>query len=117
MSRFVRLLSAAALLCCGAFALAQAPNYARDPHQAIDDAYTAAIHKYTTAPEFNSPLTDYLPASKTVPTPAKVLGDVCRRAEYASLRGGCLQILPRARRCIARGCAWSRLATRKKAAR
>ncbi|MCU1292324.1 MAG: putative lipoprotein, partial [Bryobacterales bacterium] len=76
MSRFVRLLPAVALLCCGVFALAQAPDYARDPHQAIDDAYTAAIRKYTTAPEFNSPLTDYLPASKTVPTPARVLGDV-----------------------------------------
>ncbi len=76
MSRFVRLLPFAALLCCGVFALAQAPDYARNPHQAIDDAYTAAIRKYTTAPEFNSPLTDYLPASKTVPTPAKVLGDV-----------------------------------------
>ncbi len=76
MSRFVRLLPAAALLCCSVFALAQAPDYARDPHQAVDDAYTAAIRKYTTAPEFNSPLTDYLPASKTVPTPAKVLGDV-----------------------------------------
>ena len=76
MSRFARLLPAAALLCCGVFALAQAPDYARDPHQPVDDAYTAAIRKYTTAPEFNSPLTDYLPASKTVPTPAKVLGDV-----------------------------------------
>ena len=76
MSRSVRLLPVAALLCCGVFALAQAPDYARDPHQAIDEAYTAAIRRYTTAPEFNSPLTDYLPASKTVPTPAKVLGDV-----------------------------------------
>ena len=32
--------------------------------------------KYTTDPSFNSPLTDYLPASSTVPTPEKVLGDV-----------------------------------------
>ncbi len=46
-------------------ALAQGPDYARDPHQAIDESYTAAIRKYTTAPEFNSPLTDYLPASKS----------------------------------------------------
>src|SRR5580693_9959465 len=51
-------------------------NYARDPGQAIDKDYTDRIHKYTTAPEFISPLVDYLPASKTVPTPAKVLGDV-----------------------------------------
>jgi hypothetical protein len=51
-------------------------NYARDPGQAIDKDYTDRIHKYTTAPEFISQLVDYLPASKTVPTPAKVLGDV-----------------------------------------
>jgi Zinc carboxypeptidase len=72
----VRLLPLVVLLCCSASALAQVSDYARDPHQAIDEGYTAAIRKYTTAPEFNSPLTDYLPASKTVPTPAKVLGDV-----------------------------------------
>ena len=51
-------------------------SYARDPHQPLDQAYTAAIAKYTTEPYFNSPLTDYLPASKTVPTPIAVLGDV-----------------------------------------
>ena len=50
--------------------------YARDPKQAIDQDYSEHIKKYTTEPYFNSPLTDYLPASKTVPTPAKVLGDV-----------------------------------------
>jgi hypothetical protein len=51
-------------------------NFARDPAQAIDQPYTDHIHKYTTDPSFISPLVDYLPASKTVPTPAKVLGDV-----------------------------------------
>ncbi len=51
-------------------------NYARDPGQPIDQHYTDQIHKYTTDPSFISPLVDYLPASKTVPTPAKVLGDV-----------------------------------------
>ena len=50
--------------------------YARDPQQAMDQDYTEQIKKYTTEPYFNSPLTDYLPASKTVPTPEKVLGDV-----------------------------------------
>src|ERR1700751_3301497 len=80
MSRSLRVLPVfallgSALLACSA-ALAQVSDYARDPHQAIDESYTAAIRKYTTAPEFNSPLTDYLPASKSVPTPAKVLGDV-----------------------------------------
>src|SRR5437868_2201606 len=34
------------------------------------------MKKYTTAPYFTSPLVDYLPASKTVPTPEVVLGDV-----------------------------------------
>ena len=48
----------------------------RDPSQAVDQAYTAKIHEYTTEPFFNSPLTDYLPASKTVPTPKVVLGDI-----------------------------------------
>ena len=51
-------------------------GFARDPGQAVDQQYTAQIHKYTTDPSFISPLVDYLPASKTVPTPAKVLGDV-----------------------------------------
>jgi hypothetical protein len=44
--------------------------------QPMDADATAKIRKYTTAPEFNSPLTDYLPASKTVPSPSAVLGDV-----------------------------------------
>jgi hypothetical protein len=49
---------------------------ARDPKQPIDEAYSAKIRKYTTQPYFSSPLVDYLPASKTVPTPEVVLGDV-----------------------------------------
>lgn len=44
--------------------------------QPIDADATARIRKYTTAPEFNSPLTSYLPASSTVPSPSAVLGDV-----------------------------------------
>jgi len=51
-------------------------NFDRDPAQPIDQQYTDQIHKYTTDPSFLSPLVSYLPASKTVPTPAKVLGDV-----------------------------------------
>jgi len=51
-------------------------NFARDPAQPIDQHYTDQITKYTTDPSFLSPLVAYLPASKTVPTPAKVLGDV-----------------------------------------
>jgi hypothetical protein len=61
------------------FAGGQTPaieTFQRDPAQAVDQAYTQLIKKYTTAPALNSPLTDYLPASKTVPTPVKVLGDI-----------------------------------------
>jgi hypothetical protein len=49
---------------------------ARDPNQPVDQDYTNKIREYTTAPYFNSPLTDYLPASPDVPTPKAVLGDV-----------------------------------------
>ena len=48
----------------------------RDPNQAVDEEYTKKIKEYTTEPFFNSPLTNYLPASKSVPTPKAVLGDV-----------------------------------------
>ncbi len=51
-------------------------QFARDPKQPVDEWYTQQIQKYTTGPSLNSPLTNYLPASKSVPTPAKVLGDV-----------------------------------------
>jgi hypothetical protein len=59
-----------------AFAQTVNSDYARDPHQAVDQQYTKKIHDYTTDPSFISPLVDYLPASTTVPTPEKVLGDV-----------------------------------------
>src|SRR6266508_5989595 len=58
----------------------------RDPNQPIDEEYTKKIREYTTEPFFNSPLTDYLPASPTVPTPKSVLGDVAgapRELPYA----------------------------------
>src|SRR5882672_10768206 len=48
----------------------------RDANQPIDEEYTKKIRTYTTEPFFNSPLTDYLPASPNVPTPKSVLGDV-----------------------------------------
>src|SRR5262249_10001426 len=48
----------------------------RDPKQPIDEEYTRKIREYTTETFFNSPLTDYLPASQKVPTPKAVLGDV-----------------------------------------
>ncbi|HXD73694.1 MAG TPA: M14 family zinc carboxypeptidase [Vicinamibacterales bacterium] len=48
----------------------------RDPKQAIDEEYTKKIKEYTTEPFFLSPLVDYMPASKTVPTPTATLGDI-----------------------------------------
>jgi len=57
-------------LATGSIALADGETPpTRDPKQPIDEAYTAKIRKYTTAPYFSSPLVDYLPASKSVPTP------------------------------------------------
>jgi len=57
------------------------PQYAPDPGQPVDEAYGEAIAKYTTDTAFNTPLTDYLPASDTVPTPAAVLGDIAGAAD------------------------------------
>src|SRR2546426_90868 len=56
--------------------LAAQQTFVRDPKVAIDEEYTKKIKEYTTQPFFTSPLVDYLPASKTVPTPKAVLGDV-----------------------------------------
>src|SRR5471030_634233 len=50
--------------------------FVRDARIPIDEEYTKKIKEYTTEPFFSSPLVDYLPASKTVPTPKAVLGDV-----------------------------------------
>src|SRR5436853_6599523 len=58
-------------------AIGQQPApFVRDSKVPVDAEYTAKIKEYTTQPFFTSPLTDYLPASKTVPTPKAVLGDV-----------------------------------------
>src|SRR4029077_4058082 len=64
------------LITAGAAAWADETGPGRDPKQPVDEAYTAKIKKYTTQPYFTSPLVDYLPASKSVPTPEAVLGDV-----------------------------------------
>lgn len=68
--------SSALVLATTVYAQVLDSTYARDRRQAVDQEYTEKIHKYTTDPSFSSPLVDYLPASKTVPTPAKVLGDI-----------------------------------------
>ncbi len=78
MTRPAVFVLAAALVCAAAPSFAQSSSnpYARDPKQPVDEAYTAKIKEYTTAPYFSSPLVDYLPASKTVPTPQSVIGDI-----------------------------------------
>ncbi len=48
----------------------------RDPNQPLDEEYTRKIKEYTTETFFLSPLVDYMPASKTVPTPTATLGDI-----------------------------------------
>jgi hypothetical protein len=62
--------------CDAAAQVALNENFARDAKQPINKAYTEGIKKYTTGPNFISPLVDYLPAASNVPTPANVLGDV-----------------------------------------
>src|ERR1019366_2334936 len=75
---FALMFASIALPCSADYLHAQAlnANYARDPGQAIDQKYTDKIVQYTTDKSFLSPLVDYLPASKAVPTPEKVLGDI-----------------------------------------
>jgi hypothetical protein len=76
-AKLMRLLFASTLLICSAAFSIQGQNgFGRDPNQPTDDAYTKKIREYTTETFFNSPLTDYLPASPNVPTPQSVLGDV-----------------------------------------
>ena len=67
-----------ALIFLAAYTVARAGDDlpGRDPKQAIDAEYTKKILEYTTQPMFASPLVDYLPASKTIPTPKAVLGDI-----------------------------------------
>ncbi|MGB0135413.1 M14 family zinc carboxypeptidase [Dokdonella sp.] len=74
-----RLIVSLAVLACVANLHAASPletRFAPDPKQPVDDWYGGQIKKYTTDPAFNTQLTDYLPASETVPTPAKALGDI-----------------------------------------
>jgi len=64
------------LLFGAAILAAQVPNPYRDPSQPVDEEYSKKIREYTTDPSFLSPLVEYLPASRTVPTPQAVLGDI-----------------------------------------
>ena len=77
LKRISNLLSAIFLFIAFAAISSNAQNpYARDPNQQVDQDYTKKIAEYTTEKFFNSPLTDYLPASSNIPTPKAVLGDV-----------------------------------------
>ena len=70
------------LLLCVTAASTRAQNrYERDTAQPVDAEYTKKIAEYTTEKFFNSPLTDYLPASPNVPTPKAVLGDIAGAPE------------------------------------
>src|SRR5215510_2683690 len=75
-------------------------TFVRDPKVAIDEDYTKKIKEYTTQPFFSSPLVDYLPASRTVPTPKSVLGDVAGapgRLPYAEDVYQYMRVLEKAR--------------------
>src|SRR5437588_1606230 len=77
LKKISRLLAASSLLISAAALSIRAENgYGREAAQPVDDDYTKNIAEYTTEKFFNSPLTDYLPASPNVPTPKAVLGDV-----------------------------------------
>lgn len=75
VKRMLVVVSVIGMLVASGSALAD-DAFARDPAQPVDAAYTAKIAQYTTDKAFNTRLTDYLPASPTVPTPDKVLGDI-----------------------------------------
>src|SRR6476469_9771564 len=76
LRRSTRCLVLGLVFACGIVTVQAQLKPGRDPNQPIDDEYTKKIREYTTEPYFNSPLTDYLPASAKVPTPKAVLGDV-----------------------------------------
>src|SRR5437870_9815912 len=88
LKRFARLLVAGAFICTIALSTRAQNGYSRDGSQAIDDEYTKKIREYTTETFFNSPLTDYLPASPNVPTPKAVLGDVAGAPGKLPYAGG-----------------------------
>src|SRR5512140_3360300 len=76
LQRITRLLVVGLLFVSAAAVSIRAQNFTRANNQPNDEEYTKKIREYTTEPFFNSPLTDYLPASPNVPTPKAVLGDV-----------------------------------------
>lgn len=85
MRMAIRMVITASLVLAGASAAIDADAsdvYARAQAQAIDQVYTDQIRKFTTDPAFNSPLTDYLPASDTIPTPLKSMARIAGAPDY-----------------------------------
>ena len=83
LTNIARLLVASLVLISATALSVRAQNgYGRDPNQPIDDEYTKKIAEYTTEKFFNSPLTDYLPASPNVPTglPSNVAPSECAQS-------------------------------------
>src|SRR5438132_4362025 len=77
LNRISSALFAGALFVTFATLSVRAQNgYSRDANQPVDQEYTKKITEYTTEKFFNSPLTNYLPASPNVPTPQSVIGDI-----------------------------------------
>src|SRR6185503_5478489 len=76
MKKYVALALLAGAMLQSPLAAQQTQPFVRDPKIPVDAEYTRKIKEYTTEPFFTSPLVDYLPASRTVPTPKEVLGDV-----------------------------------------
>ena len=67
--------------------------YSRDANQPVDDAYGKKIAEYTTDPSFNSPLTNYLPASTDRSDAAESARRHRRRAEHAAVFEGRVSLL------------------------
>ena len=89
MTKSLALALLVAGVCLQSLLAAQQPGqpFTRDAKIPIDEDYTKKIKEYTTEPFFSSPLVDYLPASKTVPTPKAVIGDIGtpKRKEFTAI--------------------------------
>ena len=72
--RWASLFAAAVLLAAVAVPAQQTVIETRDPGQAQDDDFAAAVREWTTQPYFLSPLVDHLPKVGGVPSPKDVLG-------------------------------------------
>src|SRR3954467_11902080 len=99
MHRFSRSILSMLVVAAPAAAYSQTDNSGarpgRDPKQAIDSAYTKKILEYTTESFFLSPLVDYLPASRNIPTPKAVLGDIAGAPGKLPYAAGAHPDLPR----------------------